>query len=298
LRAALDKLSPEHFPLSGNLTNEDLVKRLAAYEDAVHDLLDIVILTARWGDAEGKYQLEKFCGAWPKPSRSLAAWPFLCTCVGIPWQSSSTRPVSLRLSRPRFDVFSFVFTPLLHLESHPTSQALVNAVMSPLVEIHQNFRVLPGRDRDRFPRSEHLLAILRKPLDRLLFLGASFEPLFDRFEVLLALAFADLRDPKGEGDVWGPFGRFVYKQRRSNSPMNTLIEEAAAAGSSWPLLASGLFGGQSARFLRVAETYRQLINRNAMGWALIWRSEGGLQSGFAATTSISRSRSRNWLTLK
>ena len=137
--------------------------------------------------------------------------------------------------------------------------------MSPLVEIDQNFRVIPGRDRDRYPRGEHLLAILREPLDRLLFLGAGFESLFDRFEVLLALAFADLRDPNGEGDVWGPFGRFVYKQRRSNSPMNTLIEEATAAGSSWPLLASGLFGGQSSRFARVAETYRQLINRNATG---------------------------------
>jgi hypothetical protein len=265
LRIALDKLSPEHFPLSGNLTNGDLVKRLAAYEDAVHDLLDIVILTARWGDAEGQNQLEKILLRLTETVPSAGGLTILVNLRWYPLAVLIYAAGIAALSGRRFDVLRVVFTPLLHLESYPTSQALINAVMSPLVEIDQNFRVLPGRDRDRFPRSEHLLAILRKPFDRLLFLGASLEPLFDRFEVLLALAFADLRDPKGEGDAWGPFGRFVYKQRRSNSPMNTLIEEAAAAGSNWPLLASGLFGGQSAHFLQVAETYRQLINRSAAG---------------------------------
>jgi hypothetical protein len=44
--------------------------------------------------------------------------------------------------------------------------------------------------------------------------------------------------------------------------MDVVIEEATAAGDGWLLLASGLFGGQSARFLRVADAYRQLINRH------------------------------------
>ncbi len=265
LRVALDRLSAQHFPLSGNLTNEDLVKRLAAYDNAVRDLLDIVILTGRWGDAEGRNQLEKILSRLIETIPSAGGLTVLLHLRWYPLAVLIYAAGIAALSGQRFDVLNAVFTPLVQVEPHPTSQALVNAVMSPLVEIDQNFKVIPGRGRDRFPRSEHLLAILREPLDRLLFLGGSFEPLFDRFEVLLALAFADLRDPKGEGDVWGPFGRFVYKQRRSNSPINTLIEEATAAGSSWPLLASGLFGGQSARFLRVAETFRQLINRNATG---------------------------------
>jgi hypothetical protein len=60
-------------------------------------------------------------------------------------------------------------------------------------------------------------------------------------------------------------GGLLYKQRHSHSPMDVLIEEATAAGGDWPVLASGLFGGQSARFLRVAESYRQLISRHG-GW--------------------------------
>jgi hypothetical protein len=44
--------------------------------------------------------------------------------------------------------------------------------------------------------------------------------------------------------------------------MDLLIEEATSAGDSWPLLTSGLFGGKSARLLRVADAYRQLIKRH------------------------------------
>jgi hypothetical protein len=104
---------------------------------------------------------------------------------------------------------------------------------------------------------------LGAPLDRLLFLGAGYESLFDRFEVLLALAYADFHDPKGEGEVWGPFGRFAYKQGRSDSPMDTLIEEAKGAENTWPPLSVGLFGGQSARFLRVAEAFREFVKIHA-----------------------------------
>ena len=77
----------------------------------------------------------------------------------------------------------------------------------------------------------------------------------------LALTFADLRDPAGEGDVWGPPGRFSWKHGRSESPMALLIAEATEQGNRWPPLANGLFGGNSDRLLKVANSYKQLLDR-------------------------------------
>src|SRR5262249_207370 len=46
----------------------------------------------------------------------------------------------------------------------------------------------------RVPESEHLFKILRPVLDDLLFIGASYERLFDRYELLRSLIYADVTD--------------------------------------------------------------------------------------------------------
>ena len=58
----------------------------------------------------------------------------------------------------------------------------------------------------RVPESEHLFRILRPVLDDLLFLGTSYERMFDRYEILRTLIYADVSD-SGRG----PVGRFGWK---------------------------------------------------------------------------------------
>jgi hypothetical protein len=265
LRAVLEALSPEHFPVTGGGTNQDFIDRVARYEDAVRDVMVIAILLARWGDAEGQLQLEKIFLRVVETVRSsggTVAW------LNLRWYPLIVLMYAAgiaALSARRFDMLAVTLTARVHGESGSNYEPLVSAVLTPLTNLAESFKGLPGHERDRYPRSEHQFVELREPLEQLLFLRADYEPLFDRFEVLLALAFADFRDPSGDGDVWGPPGRFAYKQGRSNSPMDMLIEEARTAGDGWRLLASGLFGGKSARFLRVADGYRQLINRLGRG---------------------------------
>jgi hypothetical protein len=265
LQAALDALSSAHFSVSGPGSNDEFVKRVTAYETTIQDLLIIVVLTAHWGDADGRNLLKKIflrLTETTSPTGGLTAWLNLRWYpLGILMYAAGVSA----LAAQRFDMLSPIFNLSMQTQTRTGAQALVNTVMDPLVELDGTFKLLPARDGDRFPRSAHLFSKLKEPLDRLLFLGASFEQLFDRFEVLLALAFADLRDPTGEGDIWGPFGLFVFKQGRTNSPLDSLVAEATAAGDSWPLLSYGLFGGQSSRFLRVAEAFRQLVNRNRWG---------------------------------
>ena len=101
-------------------------------------------------------------------------------------------------------------------------------------------------------------------LDDLLFLGTDYEAHFDRFEVMLALEYAEQLDTKESGHVWGPPGRFAYKHRTGSGPFNRVITEAKTLGDAWPPIRAGLFGGSIERFKDVASEYSKLVSR--LGW--------------------------------
>jgi hypothetical protein len=99
----------------------------------------------------------------------------------------------------------------------------------------------------------------------LLFLGRAYEDLFDEFEVLLALAHADIQHPT-DGSGWGPPGRFawLHHSREERGPYRTLVEEAKKAGDAWGPLRAGLFQGKMKRFLEVSEGYGRQVDQS--GW--------------------------------
>lgn len=261
LRAAMAALSPDHFPVTGGANQEDFVKRVAAYDTATSDLTAIVILLARWADADGLLQLEKIFLRIAETAPSAGGTALWLQLRWYPMLVLMYAAGIAALSVRRFDMLGTVLGTLVQEDPAQSSsgQKPLVLVVAPILEIADQFKWLPAREQ-RFPRSEHLFALLRPPLDDHLFLGKNYEPLFDRFELLLALAFADFSNPSGEGHCWGPPGRFAYKHYRNN-PISTLIEEAQAAGQDWPLLSSRLFGGRFERFQNVVDKYRQLLAR-------------------------------------
>src|SRR5207247_11017435 len=123
---------------------------------------------------------------------------------------------------------------------------------------------MPAHERHYTPRSEYFFNSLQPLLEDLLFLGRSYESLFDRFEVFLALTFADIRQQaRPKGDLWGPPGRFAWKHKRGHghSPFDELVSEAERSGDNWGPLQAGLFGGSIERFQRTALGYRALLQQ-------------------------------------
>jgi hypothetical protein len=146
-------------------------------------------------------------------------------------------------------------------------QPLVLPAVKAISHIGEQFKRLPGHERHYVPRSEYLFKLVQPSLEDALFLGRTYEPIFDRFEVLLALVFADFREPKPRGDVWGPPGRFAWKHTRPDHTRRggiDMIEEAKLEGRSWPPLSVGLFGGNADRFIELANGYKKLISQ--FGW--------------------------------
>jgi hypothetical protein len=134
------------------------------------------------------------------------------------------------------------------------------------IERSSAFKQLPGRERQYVPRSEYLLKLLQPELDDDLFLGKEYENVFDRFEVLLALAVATIRSSK-ESHIWGPVGRFGWKFSRPgamSNPLAEVITEAQEMKSDWPPFKAGLFGSNFDAFITVAHKYAE--NMAQLGW--------------------------------
>ena len=89
-----------------------------------------------------------------------------------------------------------------------------------------------------------------------------YQELFDRFEYLLALIHADMRERRNM-HFWGPVGRFGWKYRVApeDSPMEKIAHEVASAGKNWPLLRDGLFDGSLERFQSVKARFDQLVGQ-------------------------------------
>jgi hypothetical protein len=145
------------------------------------------------------------------------------------------------------------------------SETYVQAVVDGISDVTGAFKALPGHDRQYVARSEYLFKLLQPRLDDALFLGSDYESAFDRFEILLALEYANQEGRSGD-DVYGPAGRFAYKLRgmASTNPYAEMKAEAEAAGSSWPPLVAGMFGGSSERFYELWKGFATRIGQ--YGW--------------------------------
>lgn len=159
---------------------------------------------------------------------------------------------------------SQVLTTRVHPEPRDGGKLLplVVPVVDRLTQITDSFKWLPGHDRHYVPRSEHLRTQQQPLIEDLLFLGRTYDQHFDRFEMFLALTYADATDSD-----WGPPGRFAWKhssRAHSGSPYAALMEDATRMGDNWPPVKAGLFRGSARRFLAVAEKYKALLA--GFGW--------------------------------
>ena len=259
IRAALDATELERFPVQGiDDTNQAFASRVSDYEAAIADVATMAALMGRWCSAEQIPILEKTLARFAEGDKGsdgsvlwlhLGWYPtlYLMYAAGV-----------AALSANNYRALATILTTPVHAAPHRRSQLqpLTVAVISELREIEDQFKRLPGHDRNYVPRSEHLRTRQQPLLEELLFLGRTYDRHFDRFEILLALTYADAIDAP-----WGPLGRFAWKHTApSIGPYVDLMEDARRMGDNWPPVKVGLFRSSTKRFLDVAEGYKQLLD--------------------------------------
>ena len=261
IRHFLDATDLKYFPVqTPSVSKEDFLDRIQRYEDLTKDLKNISILLAYWGDSDQLSLLEKIFTRIAEADKGPSGNPLW---LGLGWY-----PVLLlmyaagiaALSKHKYEALKIIFEAQVHSGFEYDSKVIpvIVPVVDNMTKLHDNFKWLPGHEKHYVPRSEHLFKSLQPSLKDLLFLGKSYEPLFDRFEVFLALVYADV-----ENCDWGPHGRFAWKckpRTHRGNPFMELVEEAKKYSAGWVPLKAGFFQGSYERFQEIVDSYKKQLD--------------------------------------
>jgi hypothetical protein len=267
-RAALYAVGSNEFPVEGPVTTEEFASRLRRYEMALERLRALTVLLAHWSTEQQVPMLTKIL------TRMADANPMAggtTVWLGLRWYPLLLLMYSGGVAALAADNFQTLAVLLnTKVGSRGTgreSPELIVSVVEGMLEVDraEMFKRLPGYERNYVPRSEYLFKALQPELEDLLFLGSSYETLFDKFEVFFALAYADIAYQQTK-HVWGPPGRFGWKGRRGGSdPYADLIRDAAERAGTWGPLRAGMFGASPERFEKIASEYRDKLLK-ALPW--------------------------------
>jgi hypothetical protein len=262
VRRVLSLTTEDHFQVSGAWSPAEFAERVARYEEITATICSVESLIGYWGT-------QAYHGTLVLAPRSIAG-QIKPTSGVAHWAALQWYPILLLLycggiaatAADKYDNLRVLLQANIGDPEDPRGPTrLIRGVSKALSGTHDAFKTLPGHERHRTPRNEYLFKRLQPPLDDLLFLGTDYETYFDRFEVLLALEYAE-QDARESGErVWGPIGRFGWKyhQGGNSSPLHRLISEAESEGDLWPPTRAGLFRGSIARFKEIASQYSALV---------------------------------------
>lgn len=267
IRKILSVTSDDQFPLqTADVTTDDFVHRLNSYETIIKDIQSIVVLLAHWGTHEHLPVLRKIIARSvdnKQTSGGKVVW--LALRYYPTWLLLYSGGIAALASGRYDNLFAILNTAVGSKYSGGKDEEIIRIVVHEMLELERTniFKTLPGYERNYIPKSEYVFKALQPVIDDLLFLGNSYEAMFDRFEAFFALAYADL-DNRELGNTWGPPGRFAYKHRTrdpKSGPYYEIVNEAKSLGDNWPPLKAGFFRGAYERFVEISSEYEMLISR-------------------------------------
>lgn len=259
VRATLAEMSGEKFSPTTQVNGEEFAARLRLYEAAVRPLQAKAALLGRWATPE---QLPTMTNMLARMSDGFAA----AQSGQSLWADLRAYPMTIlmysagiaSLAVENYGVFAAAHAKKINARTRRSGDRVFSIVV-PVVEAMQEvmstsiWRHVESYKRSRAPDSEHLFNVIRPVLDDLLFLGASYERLFDRYETLRALVYADATD-RGRG----PAGRFAWKYYGGQeNPFADLRAEAAQEKDAWGPIRAGLFQGSYERFEKTAAKFEK-----------------------------------------
>ena len=245
-------ITDSRFAIQGppNLTGEIILKRLQAYEAELDVLLAISVCGVYWA-AQGQQRI--FLTSFKRiadqngPDAGRVIWlglrryPALVLLYGMGLSA---------LAHSNYRFLKELFYQNLRTDLYAPDQPTTATLHSLSILERDAQRLLPGREREHTPMSNHLFEILREPLRQFLPDDTAYEATFDWLEYLICLAHADqkvtraqLREQKANNAdyyVWAPAGRFCWKRLERNVLQQT---EPAEDGSLPPNIVAALQAG-------------------------------------------------------
>lgn len=242
-RNVLSRLGSDDFSPSADFSDGKFLERLGKYEEVLKGLTIQLSCIAHWGDESHiailAKSIERIAGA-------IDVRGGKSTWLALRWYPIELLHYSCGIAAIAANNFASLRTILRmkcndNTSRHATKLSILNCVTRAMVDLRRSkaFNTIPGKERNYEPRSEHLFERVQPPLEDLLFLGESYEHLFDQFEILKSLVYMDEVDRS-----WALAGRFGWKDNgrfSESGPLSAIIAEIESLQDDWPPLANGLF---------------------------------------------------------
>lgn len=155
------------------------------------------------------------------------------------------------VARKKYDLLGSLFTKPTYREQRRTAPLLLGLNWE---EMAARLKQLATREGHPVPLSEYLFVMLREPLRRWIPDYEDYDEVFDRFEYIRALVYADMEHSSTTQitQAWALPGRFAVKLSfRSPDALEGIQREIEEDGQNWPLLKQGLFRGSVERLTAI-----------------------------------------------
>jgi len=254
----------ERFPITVEPTSEDYLHRLRAYESMCEVLLAILTTGCYWGDRTHDR-------LWSKCIQRLTNVPhvrgfYYPALAQLRWYPALLAIYAGGIAALASENYHVLKALLLdtRVRDIDGEDVLVRRLHVYSVGEGQEAKLIPGKEREYTPLSNHVHEVLRDHLRDLLPDDRSYDIMYDRLEYFVALLYADLemqvqRDPNC---IRIPVGRFGWRAPHGMTSVLTDVQrEVEEQGATWAPLKAGLFGGALERFQKAQRATNELVER-------------------------------------
>ncbi len=257
-----DELPVNETPQDSAGQREEILRRLNLYGSSVCDLQTIITLLCSWGTSDHVATITRIMSRSSEICSGYTTWHALrwFPTVLLMYSGGIAAFASHNYANPAAVLLTEAGTTPA---TYGQKESILVASEEAMLELNRAnvFQILPGYERKYAPLSEWLFKVLQPALDDLLFLGTSYESLFDQYEVFSALAYV-AEDKTRPDRIWARLGRFAWKYRNKElgtDPFSSLIAQVRSERDSWAALGAGFFNGSFARFDEIATDFEQFI---------------------------------------
>lgn len=259
-KKVIDGLSATSLSAQGSFTKEEFLRRVSIYESKIEILLNIVITISYWGNSSQFSYVTK-CIESIVNSNSLVG--------GVDAYINQKKYPSLllmyaagisALANNRYDlVKTLLVDTMATYQNQP--RPLINRILTFTVINKDLAALLPGRTAQNYtPFSDYLNTLLHPYFSPYILDKNSFDILFDKFEYLISLIYADIVDQSAR--FWVPFGSFTWRTQRyfSENAISIIYDkELIKLKSDHPILKVGLFNNSLERLLEIKKKVDEFV---------------------------------------
>jgi len=259
IQEIIRRFSVDYYPVNYSEPDTPVVycERIHAYENALERLIPAFCAIGYWGRDE---HIPLLCNILARvtdeANSEYAGSTALVALRSYPAILLTYAAGIGSIAAKKYNIFTTMLkTPVMQLPNNDNDE-LAFVLVSRYKGYPEIFKYIKGYENSYCPQSAYIFQYLQLAIDKLLFLGKSYETAFDELEALLFLVYADIRERTTQ-QVWAPAGRFVINYRFGHkSPLTKFTNEIANATDDWGPLKAGLFNGKAERFSFILEKYK------------------------------------------